>query len=129
MTKSGYIIVYVWWLKNQFKAIGTDRFNKVKLKNGEKSKKRRSIKIAVKVLFNTILASVFFMAGIWLFTINISFGLMSIVGGLLFGFSSLRTDVATMNKKTKLIFFGTFISCLSLFSITFLILIKTLLSL
>src|SRR5690625_825921 len=104
MTKSGYIIVYVWWLKNQFKAIGTDRFNKVKLKNGEKSKKRRSIKIAVKVLFNTILASVFFMAGIWLFTINISFGLMSIVGGLLFGFSSLRTDVETMNKKTKLIF-------------------------
>lgn len=82
--------------------------------------------MAVKVLFNPILASVFFMAGIWLSTINILFGLMSIVGGLLFGFSSLRTDVETMNKKTKLLFFATFISFLSLFSVTFLILTKTL---
>ncbi|HLR71002.1 MAG TPA: hypothetical protein VK085_06185 [Pseudogracilibacillus sp.] len=82
--------------------------------------------MAVKVLFNPILAFAFFMSGVWLATVNISFGLMSIVGGLLFGFSSLRNDVETMNKKSKLLFYGTFIAFLSLFSITFIIMINLL---
>jgi amino acid permease len=82
--------------------------------------------LAVKVLFNPILAFALFMAGMWLAAVDISFGLMSILGGLLFGFSSLRNDVKTMKKKTKLLFYGTFISFLSLFSITFMIMINLL---
>ncbi|WP_217587091.1 hypothetical protein [Lentibacillus saliphilus] len=82
--------------------------------------------MAVKVLFSPILAFALFMAGMWLGTVNISFGLMSIVGGLLFGFSLSRNDVRTMNKKAKLLLCGAFIFFLSLFSITFLIITKVL---
>lgn len=81
--------------------------------------------MVVKALFNPVLAFAFFMAGIWLATINISFGLMSILGGL-FGLSSLRNDVGTIDKKVKLLFYGTFISFLLLFSATFLIITKIL---
>lgn len=59
----------------------------------------------IKVLFNPILAFAFFVTGIWLATINISFGLMSILGGFLFGFSSMRIDVGTMNKKARVLFY------------------------
>ncbi|MHA6260044.1 hypothetical protein ACXYMX_09015 [Sporosarcina sp. CAU 1771] len=78
----------------------------------------------VKILFNPILAFALFVSGIGLATVNISFGLLSILGGLLFGLSSQRNEVGTMNKKTKGLFYGTFIFLLSLFSISFLIIAR-----
>lgn len=76
--------------------------------------------MAVKILFNPILAFTFFMIGMWLgSTIHISFGFITILGGLLFGFSPIRHDVEEMEKKTKLLFFGAFIFLLILMSAGF----------
>lgn len=57
-------------------------------------------------------------------TVHDSFGLLTILGGLMLGFSSIRNDLPCMNKKAKLLFYVTFIFFILLFSSAFLIVIK-----
>lgn len=61
------------------------------------------------------------MVGLWLGSmINMYFGLITILGGLLLGFSALRNDLEEMHTKTKVLFWGAFTFLLILFSAAFL---------
>lgn len=54
-------------------------------------------------------------------TVHFYFAIFLIVGGLMLGFSSLRSDVTSMSKKAKWLFYGTFAFYTLLFSSALLI--------
>ena len=77
--------------------------------------------MAVNIIFNPIFALMLFMTGIWMGSmIDPSFGLITILGGLLLGSSNFFKNGVVMNKKSKILFYATFIFLLSLMSLTYL---------
>lgn len=77
--------------------------------------------MVVKIIFNPIFVLFLFTMGIWLASmIDPVFGLITIVGGSLLGFSPLSKSDTVMDKKVKVLFFGAFFLLLSLMSVTYL---------
>ncbi|KAB7709078.1 hypothetical protein F9802_02855 [Bacillus aerolatus] len=77
--------------------------------------------MAVNIMFNPIFALMLFMIGIWMrSTIDPLFGLITILGGLLLGFSNSFKNGVVMNKKSKFLLYATFVFLLSLMSLAYL---------
>lgn len=77
--------------------------------------------MARNIIFNPIFALMLFMTGIWMGSmIDPLFGLMTILGGLLLGFSNFFKNGVVMNKKLKILFYAFFIFLLSLMSLIYL---------
>jgi hypothetical protein len=77
--------------------------------------------MVVNIIFNPILALLLFMIGIWMGSmIDPLFGLITILGGLLLGFSHSIKNGTVMNKKSKVLFFASFVFLLSLMSLAYL---------
>lgn len=78
--------------------------------------------MAVNIIFNPFLALIVLIIGIWMASlVNLLFGLVAILGGLLLGFSTLFKNGITMNKKSKVLLFASFVFLLSLFSLAYLV--------
>jgi hypothetical protein len=78
-------------------------------------------KVAVNIILNPFFALILFMIGIWMGSmIDPLFGIITIFGGLLLGFSSSFKNYEVMNKKSKVLLFASFIFLLSLMSLTYL---------
>ena len=76
--------------------------------------------MVVKIIFNPIFALFLFMTGIWMGSmINPLFGLITILGGLLLGFSHSFKNGAVMNKKSKILLFASFVFLLILMSLAY----------
>jgi hypothetical protein len=77
--------------------------------------------VAVNIIFNPIFALMLFMTGIWMGSmIDPLFGLITILGGLLLGFSNFFKNGVVMNKKSKVLLYAYFIFLLSLMSLAYL---------
>jgi hypothetical protein len=77
--------------------------------------------VAVNIIFNPIFALMLFMTGIWMGSmIDPLFGLITILGGLLLGFSNFFKNGVVMNKKSKVLLYASFIFLLSLMSLAYL---------
>ena len=77
--------------------------------------------MAINIIFNPIFALMLFMIGIWIGSmIDPLFGLISILGGLLLGFSNFFKNGVVINKKSKILFYGSFVFLLSLMSLAYL---------
>ncbi|WP_040203448.1 hypothetical protein [Neobacillus jeddahensis] len=77
--------------------------------------------MAVTIIFIRIFALILFMAGIWMgSTIDSLFGVITILGGLLLGFSSTFENSIVMNKKSKVFLYTSFVFLLSLMSLAYL---------
>ncbi len=73
--------------------------------------------MAVQKILHPFIGFAVFMIGMTLgITVHFYFAILSIVGGLMLGFSSLRNDLPCMSKKAKWLFYGTFIFFTLLFS-------------
>jgi hypothetical protein len=84
--------------------------------------RKRLINVTVNVIFNPFFALIILVIGVWMgSTINQLFGLVAILGGLLLGFSNLFKNGITINKKSKVLLFASFVFLLSLFSLTYLV--------
>ena len=71
-------------------------------------------------MINQVFALMLFMVGIWMgSTIDPLFGLITILGGLLLGFSISFNNGVEMNKKTKVLLFASFVFLLSLMSLAY----------
>ncbi|WP_142339114.1 hypothetical protein [Priestia megaterium] len=80
------------------------------------------INVTVNVIFNPFFALIILVIGVWMgSTVNQLFGLVAILGGLLLGFSNLFKNGITINKKSKVLLFASFVFLLSLFSLTYLV--------
>jgi len=78
--------------------------------------------VTVNIIFNSFFALIILVIGIWMgSTVNQLFGLVAILGGLLLGFSNLFKNDITINKKSKVLLFASFVFLLSLFSLTYLV--------
>ena len=78
--------------------------------------------MTVNIIFNPFFALIILVIGIWMgSTVNQLFGLVAILGGLLLGFSNLFKNGITINKKSKVLLFTSFVFLLSLFSLTYLV--------
>lgn len=70
-----------------------------------------------KMMFHPISASLLFVSGIWMGSmVHPLFGLVTIFGGMLLGFSGFIEDREKMNKKAKVVFYSFFIFLLSILS-------------
>jgi hypothetical protein len=77
--------------------------------------------VAVNIIFNPIFALMLFMTGIWMGSmIDPLFGLITILGSLLLGFSNFFKSGVVMNKKSKVLLYASFIFLLSLMSLAYL---------
>ncbi|WP_175638431.1 hypothetical protein [Metabacillus schmidteae] len=77
--------------------------------------------MAVNIIFNPIFYLMLFMIGIWMGgMIDPLFGLISILGGLLLGFSNSLKNGVVMNKKSKVLLYASFVFLLSLMSLAYL---------
>ncbi len=77
--------------------------------------------MAVNIIFSPIFALMLFMIGIWMGSmIDPLFGLITILGGLLLGFSTPFKNGEKMNKKSKVLLYASFIFLLSLMSLAYL---------
>lgn len=77
--------------------------------------------MVVNIIFNPIFALFLFTTGIWMASmIDPVFGLITILGGSLLGFSPLSKNDTAMGRKTKVLLFGAFFFLLSLMSLTYL---------
>ncbi|MEH7579814.1 hypothetical protein COM86_28810 [Priestia megaterium] len=77
--------------------------------------------MTVNIIFNPTFALMILVIGIWMGSmVNPLFGLIAIFGGLLLGFSNLFKNGTTINKKSKVLLFASFVFLLSLFSLTYL---------
>ncbi len=84
--------------------------------------RKRLINVTVNVIFNPFFALIILVIGVWMgSTVNQLFGLVAILGGLLLGFSNLFKNGITINKKSKVLLFASFVFLLSLFSLTYLV--------
>jgi len=84
--------------------------------------RKRLINVSVNVVFNPFFALIILVIGVWMgSTVNQLFGLVAILGGLLLGFSNLFKNGITINKKSKVLLFASFVFLLSLFSLTYLV--------
>ena len=76
--------------------------------------------MAVKIIFNPIFALLLFMVGIWMGSmIHPLFRLITILGGLLLGFSNSFENGVAMNKKSKVLLYAYFVFLLSLMSLAY----------
>jgi hypothetical protein len=76
--------------------------------------------VAVNIIFNPIFALMLFMTGIWMGSmIDPLFGLITIFGGLLLGFSNFFNNGVVMNKKSKILLYASFIFLLSIMSLAY----------
>lgn len=76
--------------------------------------------MTVNFMINQVFALMLFMVGIWMgSTIDPLFGLITILGGLLLGFSISFNNGVEMNKKTKVLLFASFVFLLSLMSLAY----------
>ena len=74
------------------------------------------------IIFNPIFALMLFMAGIWLGSmIDPLFGLITILGGSLLGFSNSFKNGEVVNKKLRFLLIASFIFLLSLMSLAYLV--------
>ncbi len=79
------------------------------------------MKVTVNIIFNPIFALMLFMIGIWMgSTIDPLFGLITILGGLLLGFSNFFKNGVVMNTKSKILLYTSFVFLLSLMSLAYL---------
>lgn len=77
--------------------------------------------MASNIIFNPIFALMLFMIGIWMGSmIDPLFGLITILGGSLLGFSNSFKNGAVMNKKSRFLLISFFIFLLSLMSLAYL---------
>ncbi len=77
--------------------------------------------MAINIIFNPIFALMLFMTGIWMGSmIDPLFGLITIFGGLLLGFSNFFKNGVVMNKKSKVLLYASFIFLLSIMSLAYL---------
>lgn len=77
--------------------------------------------MATNIIFNPIFALMLFMIGIWMGSmIDPLFGLITILGGSLLGFSNSLKNGAVMNKKSRFSLIAFFIFLLSLMSLAYL---------
>ncbi|MBX9983731.1 hypothetical protein [Priestia aryabhattai] len=78
--------------------------------------------MAVNMIFNPFFALIVLVVGMWTAsTVHQFFGLVSILGGLLLGFSTLFKNDTTINKKSKVLLFASFVFLLNLFSLAYLV--------
>ena len=74
----------------------------------------------VNIIFNPFFAIFLFMSGIWMGSMfDPLFGLITILGGLLLGFSHSFKNGAVMNKKSKILLFASFVFLLILMSLAY----------
>lgn len=72
------------------------------------------------IIFNPIFALMLFMIGIWMgSTVDPLFGLITILGGLLLGFSNLSKNDIILNKKSKNLLYASLVFLLSLMSLAY----------
>lgn len=72
------------------------------------------------IISNPIFALMLFMIGIWMgSTVDPLFGLITILGGLLLGFSNLTKNDTILNKKSKILLYASFVFLLSLMSLAY----------
>ena len=77
--------------------------------------------MVINIIFNPIFALFLFMTGIWMGSmVDPLFGLITILGGLLLGFSYSFKNGAVMNKKSKTFLFASFVFLLILMSLAYL---------
>jgi hypothetical protein len=77
--------------------------------------------MVVNIIFNPIFALMLFMIGIWMGSmIDPMYGLITILGGLLLGFSNSFKNGIVMNKKVNILLFSSFVFLLSLMSLAYL---------
>lgn len=77
--------------------------------------------MVVNIIFNPIFALLLFIIGIWLASmIAPVFGLITILGGLLLGFSPLFKSETVVDRKLMVLRFASFFFLLSLMSVTYL---------
>lgn len=75
----------------------------------------------VNMIFNRGFALLLFMAGIWMGSMmDPVFGIITILAGLLLGFSDSFKSGKGMDKKVKVLFFATFTFLFLLMSLTYL---------
>ncbi|WP_173916832.1 hypothetical protein [Halobacillus sp. Marseille-Q1614] len=76
----------------------------------------------LRILFNQTIAIILFISGIVLgAAAHILFGLLTILGGLLLGFSHYVQDLTPQDPKPTLLFYAAFSSLLILFTIAYVI--------
>ncbi|WP_428911627.1 hypothetical protein [Niallia sp. Krafla_26] len=74
----------------------------------------------VNFLFHPVFALLLFVTGIWMGSmVDPLFGLITILGGMLLGASSIFENGRDMDKKIKILFIASFIFLLSLMSIAY----------
>ncbi|MDF1964697.1 hypothetical protein P2R64_32360 [Priestia megaterium] len=72
--------------------------------------RKKLINVTVNVIFNSFFALIILAIGVWMgSTVNQLFGLVAILGGLLLGFSNLFKNGITINKKSKVLLFASFV--------------------
>jgi len=77
--------------------------------------------MVANIIFNPIFALMLFTAGIWMgCMIDSLFGLITILGGSLLGFSHSFRNGEVVNKKLRFLLIVSFIFLLSLMSIAYL---------
>ena len=77
--------------------------------------------MAVNIIFNPIFALMLFMTGIWMGSMmDPLFGLITILGGSLLGFSNIFKNGVVTNKKSKVLLYASFIFLLSIMSLAYL---------
>lgn len=76
--------------------------------------------MAVNMIFNPVIALILFTLGIWMGSmIDPMYGLITILGGLLLGFSNSFKSCEGLNKKSKFFLYVSFVFLLSLMSLTY----------
>lgn len=83
--------------------------------------KKGEIKVAIKIIFHPIFALILFMTDIWMGSMmDPMYGIITILGGSLQGFSYFFKNGEAMKGKSKILFYGSFVFMLSLMSLAYL---------